>query len=241
MNIKADVEELQKIRDNCKYCVGTGYKLVETTKGIRYEDCRCIEKISRAIIIAEANIPKQYKDFDLRKLKRVFKEENKQSMELLRNFIAYLPNKISHGKGLWFAGPPGTAKSSIICYILLEAIKNNYSAFWARSSHMMSLKFEALKDPDARDQISKIINNVKILALEEIDKVYLASENSFQSQIFFEFLSDVHDANISLLLSSNEHPEKVLKDFPSFMHDRLATLVTVPLLGSSGRLGLEED
>jgi hypothetical protein len=53
--------------------------------------------------------------------------------------------------------------------------------------------------------------------------------------LFNEFLSDVHDANISLLISSNKRREDCEKSLPEFIVDRFKSLESVPFIGKSGR------
>lgn len=230
-----DTEYLNAIREECPHCKGEGVQIVDTAKGRRYEDCKCIEKIRQEIAVIEAQIPRPYRKFDLRQLKHRFKQRNEHSIEMLGKYISKLDKNIRSGSGLWFAGTTGTAKSSIICYLLRLALRSGFRAHFTRASTLMSLKFDALRDPETRHKLQDILYDKDILAIDEIDKVQLSSDSDFQRQLFFDALSEAYESGAALLVGSNDPPKKVLDKLPAFVHDRLGTLTVLPLLGESGR------
>ena len=233
--MRVDTEYLNEIRENCFYCNGEGVQLVETAKGRRYEDCKCIEKIKQEIAVIEAQIPKPYRKFDLRQLKKRFKVRNPESLENINRYLGSLDRNIRAGAGIWFTGTTGTAKSSIICYILRKSLQLGFRAHFTRASTLMSLKFDALRDVDERRRLQDILYEMDVLAIDEVDKVQLSSESDFQRQLFFDALSEAYESGAAILLGSNDHPKKVLQKFPTFVEDRLRTLKIIPLLGTSGR------
>jgi len=230
-----DTDYLNEIRENCPHCHGEGVQLVETAKGRRYEDCKCIDKIRQEIAVIEAQIPRPYRKFDLRQLKKQFKIRNETSIEQINKYLGSLEKRIKAGSGLWFAGTTGTAKSSIICYILRQALRAGMRAYFIRASTLMSMKFDALKDVEERRKLQKILYEMDVLAIDEVDKVQLSSDSDFQRQLFFDALSEAYESGAALLLGSNDAPQKVLQKFPTFVEDRLRTLKIIPLLGTSGR------
>ena len=69
-----------------------------------------------------------------------------------------------------------------------------------------------------------------------MDKVYLTTKpDSFGREIFYELLSDLYDAKIALLVSSNVIRDECEPRFPTFIQDRFRYLEDVPIFGESGR------
>jgi hypothetical protein len=97
------------------------------------------------------------------------------------------------------------------------------------------MKFDALSDRTVADLIDKIVYDVDILAIEELEKIYLSGEQSMNNNLFYEFLSDVYDAKKPLLISSNKLPEDVLPRFPTFIQDRIGRIPKVIFTGMSER------
>lgn len=228
---------LEDIRNNCTICGGSGVISTKTETGIHLEDCKCIRIIAKEIAMIKANIPEQYRSFTLKNLTKEFKTHGKNSEQLAKvdNYKSNLEKNIKEGRGLWFISNPGLAKSSIIVVILKQAIKEGYCAYFERASHLLSLKFAALKDEEARKKIEYIIDKVDILAIEELEKIYLMAEGSFQRQLFFEFMSDIYDSKKSILVSSNIGRDKVEINFPPYIIDRLKPLENIHFFGKSGR------
>lgn len=229
------IERLQSIVKSCAICNGTGMREVYEDDCIKLIDCDCVKKISSEISYIRAHIPKQYRDFDFDGLTESFLNKNKKSMDKIRSYIEDLKDNIENGKGMWMSSAPGLAKSSIIVHILKKAMNIGKLVYFDRASHLVTLKFEALRDMRARDRINYIIDEVDILAIEEIEKVYLSNNDAMNNQLFFEFLSDVYDSDKAILISSNIPPDEVESKYPSYVRDRLRNLDTVVFIGTSGR------
>jgi hypothetical protein len=184
----------------------------------------------------DANIPIQYRKWTFKNLERSFINKNRAPLSIVKQYIEKLGENIRKGNGLWFFSPTGLAKSSIICNILKKAIKQGFNPYFIRASHIVSLKFQAMRhDPQALATLSKMIRSTHILAIEEIEKVYLAEQSSMPNQHFYEFISDVYDANIALLISSNKVRDEYENTLPLFVRDRFKSLTSVPFFGKSGR------
>lgn len=239
MTWERELLELKKVKDSCTICGGSGYSQKEENGRIIFEDCSCVLRISKKLELIEANIPPQYWDFDFRNLTRKFREENSKPYTYLKNYLDNIKENVAKGKSFWLASSPGLAKSSIICYFLREAIKSGKTAYYSRTSHIISKKFEAFGNEDTRNFLEYLVNDVDIIALEEIEKVRLLSERDMINHLFNELISDLYDRNKAVLISSNIPRKEVLKMFPTYIQDRLSTLDYFPLLGKhSGRRGL---
>ena len=231
-----ELDKLRKIREDCTICKGCGYVPKKLSNGIRLEDCKCVQKISWAIKLIEANIPEKYRTWDFRSLNKEFLSNNEQNYAFLKGYLEKLEENIKKGKGFWLSSPPGLAKSSIGSYFLREAIKQGFSGYYIRASYLLTKKFEALRDPEAKEFIDFLLNENDVIVIEEIEKVYLLTELDMPNQLFFEFLSDLYDKNVTVFLTSNDSRRNILKKFPGYIQDRLATLEYMTLQGqTSGR------
>jgi len=238
-----EFNRLQRIRENCPVCGGLGYSETRKLDGkINLTDCICVQNISYELKMIEANIPTQYRHWTFKQLDKKIIKDNKKSIEKIKDYIENLKDNIINGKGLWFHAPPGLAKSSLICNILRKAIDRGFKPYFGRASHFISLKFQiARNDPDAKALLQHIFNSVDILAIEELDKVYLTTKpNSFGRELFYELLSDLYDARIALLVSSNVIRNECEPKFPTFIRDRFRYLEDIPIFGESGRKNLKK-
>jgi len=230
-----ELDELRKIRENCPDCKGTGYIPRKMSNCIRLEDCKCVQKIGWQIKLIEANIPEKYRSWDFRSLTKDFIVLNKDVYAYLKKYLENIEENIKKGNSFWLASEPGQAKSAIVNYFLREAIKKGLSGYYTRASHLLTKKFEALRDPEAKEFIESLLEK-DILIIEEIEKVYLLAELDMPNQLFFEFLSDLYDNSVTILLTSNEARKKVFMRFPNYVADRLMTLEYMVIQGTeSGR------
>lgn len=237
-----DLDRLQKIRSACTVCNGIGYKEVEKPDGVLIEDCACVQRIEKEIALIEANIPLTYRRWNMKKLNGQFLVTNKISIAHINKYIRNIDFNLNRGRGIWFAGPPGTAKSSMICYIMRMALNKKYSVYYDTASHLISLLFQSTmeRDPEARTIVKNIIKNVHLLAIEEIDKRDLGEKQtdrhgSMAGKLFYQFLSDVYNAGLSLMISSNETFEETIPTLPVWIQDRFKSLMFITIKGASGR------
>jgi len=235
---KKEYDRLQAIRENCIVCGGSGYKEKKKLDGtIHLADCTCVQNVSYELRMIEANIPSQYRHWTFKQLDKKIIKDNRKSIETIKSYIANLADNINKGNGLWFHSAPGLAKSSLICNILKKAIAQGFNAYFGRASHLISLKFQiARNDTAAKELLDHIFDSINILAVEELDKVYLTTKpDSFGRELFYELLSDLYDAKIALLVSSNVLRTECEPNFPLFIQDRFRYLADVPICGESGR------
>jgi DNA replication protein DnaC len=220
------------MRNDCPLCKGTG-SVVAVVDGVRKSvECSCLHAISEKARLLKAHIPEQYhvafgqKDFD-----PVFVKANKPCLVAVNAYLSNLEENIASGKGLWFTSSPGLGKSTIICEILKQALRAGLTAHFDRASHLLSTMFDAIKDQGAADYLDGI-KTVNIIAIEEIEKVYLLNDSAFGNITFYEFLSDLYDLKKPILLSSNESKKKVLAKYPDWLGDRLATIPEIMFCAS---------
>lgn len=231
-----EITKLQKIKDNCKFCGGIGVSADLSESGdLVINKCRCIKRIEKEIDLIRANIPPMYREFNLRKLTRAFKNKNEAAIEALKDYADNIEENIEKGRGLWMYSNPGLGKSSLISWVLKRALEKDHAAYFSRASHLVTKKLEALKQDDSKSLINYIVDKVDILALEEIEKVYLTSHEDFIPNLFFEFLSDLYDAKKAILISSNVDIAEALFKFPIYIQDRLKDVKVIKFVGKSER------
>jgi DNA replication protein DnaC len=229
------LKRFARIKEECKKCSGRGFSVVIENNSRTFVDCDCVLKIRKALSYIEANIPLRYVKWDISELTEEFQAENPIPYNYVIDYLANLRSNIDDGIGFWLAGPPGQAKSSIISYVMRRAVDVGAYCFFEKAANLHSKKFEALSSDAAKNFIINIIDSVELLAVEEIDKIYLKDDLSFNNKSFFDLISDIYDSNKALVISSNVRKDEVLKRFPPFISDRLSTLDYIELKGSSGR------
>lgn len=242
-----EARRLQRIKDTCPLCAGLGYKEITKSNVVEIVDCKCVKKIKDIVDLISVNIPFKYRSWNLTKLDSDFENANKSSINVIRAYIHELDENINRGKGLWMCSTPGLAKSSMIAYILRTALKKGFSPYYGKAADFVTLKFRALnKDEEgkaARKLLTFIKKDVEIIAVEEIEKVYLPGQESMPNTLFYEFISELYDAGVSLLVSSNVPPNEYLGTLPWYIQDRLKHLKIVPLRwgSKSGRTQAKSD
>lgn len=243
-----DFERLERIKKSCKICQGSGYKQTRLKGGsIRLDQCRCAIRIEREGKLIEANIPMAHRRWTLGDLNQDFRNRNPTAVRQVQKYIAELDHNIELGKGFWFCGPPGTAKSSIICAILKKAIEKNYRPYYDTAAHLVSLRFQDMSgDGEAKAILKNIMHDCHIVAIDEIDKRDLGQNKqyrniTFPDRLFYELLADLYNYQVPLMVSSNTHRDELEETLPSWIRDRFKSLTTVPLLVKSGRRDFTKD
>lgn len=225
---RKDKERIEQIKRGCTKCNGYGVTFVNG----EFEDCTCIASINRELKILAANIPLQYINFTPDRLTPTFKTGNAKALDEFMAFVGDL--RANSGQILWLSSAPGLAKSSLICWGLLRAFDQQLTPYFSRATQLLQLKLDALKQEDKRKELDYILEEVDVLAVEELDKVYSTAENFVTSQ-FFDLISDLYDLKKTLIISSNGDHASVGNTFPLFVRDRLSTARMITFTGVSGR------
>lgn len=220
----------QEDNEDCKLCGGSRSIEVFVSGSIRIEPCKCAtQEISRRRI-TDAGIPKRFYEWDLRNLQRDFRIKNKDSLEIVKNYVNHLPKRIREGKGLWVSAPAGLGKNSLLCYILRLALEKNYRAYYAKAQRILSIKLDSWKDSESRNILYRLTEGSHIVAISDMEKGPIGKNlDDFRVQNFYDVVSDIDDSKISLLISSNMPKMEVLKRMPGFMQMRFRPLKEVVL------------
>lgn len=222
----------------CKVCNGARIIPKRLEDGSVYlEDCSCVKKSVEEYQYEKANIPRQYWDFSFESLNDKFMERNAAQFKIVEEYSKNLRDNITNGNGLWFCSATGLGKSTVIVSILKLALQQGYRSYFIRTSKAVGAKFDALRNYQSADLINYIVDSVHILALEEIDKVFLSNDAAMNNQLYYEFLSEIYESKKALLVSSNTLPKEVMKKYPTFIQDRLRSLVPVVFVGVRSERG----
>ena len=195
--------------------------------------------MEQEVRLIESNIPLKHRRWDISQLTPGFTKKNQRAVDLVHRYVKFLPENIEEGEGLWLAGRTGTAKSAIACYILDKAAALGKSAYYETAAHITSLKFNEMRyDHDAKAIMRHIVRDVHILAIDELDKKYIGAHHvdrsgSIGDNLFYQFLSEIYNANIALIVCSSVLFDDVY--LPDWISDRFKALQKIPLGGGSGR------
>lgn len=232
------LNNIEKAKQNCTICAGTGYSIVIIDNAANINTCDCVRPyIQQYKYIVDSGIPKRYVNWTIDNLYDKFIKENQEAYEYICNYINNLDENIDNGISFWLASTPGLAKSSIAAYITRLAIDKGYKGYFCTAAKLLNEKFNALGSEESAEFIDYIVNDVQILVIEEIEKVYLKDDAAINNYLFYELLADIYDDNKTVIITSNKTRDEVCERLPDYIVDRLYTIDYIPLVGKySGRL-----
>lgn len=220
----------------CTVCNGSRILPKTLSDGrVFLDDCVCVKKLVAEAEYSRSNIPRQYWDCSFKTLTAKFRERNAGQLANVDHYLRHLAENIANGQGLWFCSAPGLGKSTLIVAMLKAALLQGYRTYFLRVSKAVGLKFEALRNAQSAALMNEIVTSVDLLALEEIDKVFLGTDDAMNNQLYYEFISDMYESKKALLVSSNKLPKDVMRKYPTFIQDRLRSLIPVVFVGLSER------
>jgi len=220
----------------CPKCNGTRVVLRKTSNGIVFDDCSCVAQDAWEYKLKLSNVPEKYRNFKLHDLSDDFLDENEEFINIVLDYMEHLPTRIKEGKGLFFQSDPGLAKSSLAALIVKRALEFNFTCYMGRMSRYISFKFEALRNPEIKDFIDKLVLDVDLLVIEEIEKVYMVGDADAMTEILVsEFFGELYDNKKPLIITSNL-PRGDLGKLPSHLLDRFDEMITdIVFVGESFR------
>jgi DNA replication protein DnaC len=231
-------DDIRKIKEAtigvvCKNkCGGTGS--IVSKNVIR--DCECLLEFQAQLAYLCAGIPKKYWNFTFDDLLPAFQKSNTIALKIISNYFERIPEMIFDGVGLYIQGKSGLAKSALASLILKEAKLLTYDCYCIRMSQLTKLVFESLNDPDKRDMLKWLKDDVQLLVIDEIDKDYrIQSTDGFAGNQINEFFGDVYNSKKALIVTSNLSKKDLSKVHALNVVDRLSELVDVVLVGESYR------
>jgi len=185
--------------DSCNICGGT--RIIETET--QTYKCECLQKFNDAYALAHANVPVAFRELTSRDLVETFKQENFDNFKRVRLYSRQLQKALDAGFGLFIEGENGTGKSFIATLILKHAIKNGYSGYFILMSDLVNAAFEALRDPDVKRDLEKLITKIDFLVIDEVDKGFQDQSDTVQKILLPLFKKRCDYYKKPLIVTSN--------------------------------------
>lgn len=200
------------------------------------KDCICRIEFKRRVKLIAANIPKKHQDFSFEVLSTKFQADNFRALEIMTKYRDKIDSMIEKGIGLYIQGQVGLAKSALSYSILQYAAERGIVCYATRMSKITYLTFQALSDSSARDQMEWILNDVKLLFIDEIEKDFkVGNTQEFSGTRVNEFFSSLYDSKKSLIITSNLPKNDLRQVHADNVVDRFQELADVILVGESFR------
>jgi DNA replication protein DnaC len=214
-------------------CGGKGAVL----KNSVFVNCECVEEFERRLRLIQANVPKKYWNFNLRKLTKEYSEQNKVPLEIIKKYIEKISKLTEEGVGLYIQGTYGLAKTALSHYILKESIKQDIVCYSISMSKLTNILYNTREEENI-ERIEWIKKDVQLLFIDEIEKEYSSDNSStFMGSLVNDFFRSLYDTKKSLIITSNLS-KKALKESKVHAHnitDRFEELVDIVLTGNSFR------
>lgn len=219
-------------------CGGSGSLLIKKEGLVEFVDCNCIKEFRKQAVLIKANIPPKHWDFSLRNLTAVFLNDNREEVDLIKNYCNNIQAVVDAGAGLFIQGISGLAKSALAYYILKKALDSNIEGYTVRMSTLTTYLLESFKDDKIKQLLDWIKQDVRILVIDEIDKDYKISRvDTFSGLHVNEYLSYLYDKKVALVVTSNTpfvRTELERVHAPNIV-DRFMELTPITLTGESYR------
>lgn len=190
---------------------------------------RCAEELHRRRLL-EAGVPWVYVDMEYTDIKpRTDVPGFSAALEGAMAFSADLADNLSTGRGLTFAGDPGTGKTLLPALILKAAVRANIHVMFVRAHSM----FEGLKPGDDADSFRESLYTVPLVVVDDLGTEYRSEWTLCE---FDALVSERHAAERSTIISTNYYNVELAKVYAPRVIDRLNERNTVfEFRGSSYR------
>lgn len=227
--------KLEHIGKTCNNkCNGTGTFLESN----HWTDCECVLAFRHQIELLSANIPKKFWSFTLADLNEKFKNDNKDSLQIIYKFYELFEESLKEGVGLYLQGVSGLAKTAIASDILRYGLNHNKVGYFIHMSEIPKMLMREDIDGN-KEKLKWILDDVEILVIDEVEKVYKLDNTttSLAGTQFNEYFRKLYDSNKTIIVTSNMSKQH-LKDSGAHADnilDRLNALIDVIFTGDSFR------
>jgi DNA replication protein DnaC len=184
-----------------------------------------------------ANIPANYHSFNFDHVIDIWSNDVAND-EPIENYILYYKNlekARNNGTGLFLSGTHGLAKTTAATVILLEAIRQKFTAYFISMTDLVDFITSGWKDYNLKLKYQYIVTNVDFLVVDDIGRDYHVQ--SSQSTQFLDklFVTRCNQKKVTILTSMHD-----ITSSSTIFNDSLVTLlksnlIEIKLIGSDIR------
>lgn len=146
--------EKHTLIDSCSKCKGLDF------------NCECYRKYDIEVRKVRANIPVKYRKANLSELRA---KEAAAPKEILNGYIDKLSVHRKNGKGLYLWGSAGTAKTYSGCAVLIKALEQGYSAYFATLDAVID---GILRNRSTAGSFVSLLQSVSFLMIDDVGYAY---------------------------------------------------------------------
>jgi len=213
----------QKYCVDCTVCNGTGILGEE-----EFVKCICLIRFNNAYALAHAHIPPAFRDLTKQNIDPGFQQENAENLNRVAQYTKQHAKALETGFGLFIQGGNGTGKSFIATLILKRALEDGYSGYFVLMSDLVDASFAALRDPEVKRDLEKVIQETDFLVVDEIDKGFQDQHDNVQRILLPLFKKRCDYLKKPLIVTSNvmksDIAHTVGKTIAAMFSERLAEI-----------------
>lgn len=183
--------------DRCPQCAGLDLS------------CACYPRYFLEIAKAEAAIPIKYRNFSLSSINQP------ESKLIVASINAYVKNLKVHkpkGRGIYLWGNTGNAKTALASIILIEALKQGYTAYFTDLIKCMEFVTDGWKDEAVKANFGIKVLQSQFLVIDDVGKEY-KSKTGFTEAHFDMIFRERANNLLPTILTSNLAPTEIATDY----------------------------
>jgi len=186
----------QKIKENCKECVGTGCSI-------------CLSKMSRMDRYALSNIPVEYWNLSFKDFSGDSKFKN-----LIRLKIENISDLYDNGKSFMFSGGLGTGKTYTACCILKRAIASGYTGLYTTMADVVANMLS--REIDTAKYYNELLDK-DFLVIDEFSSHWIfpseKAEQLFGTSLEYVLRTRFQNQLPTILCSNNDDVDQIFGGF----------------------------
>lgn len=186
----------QKIKENCKECVGTGCSI-------------CLSKMSRMDRYALSNIPVEYWNLSFKDFSGDSKFKN-----LIRLKIENISDLYDNGKSFMFSGGLGTGKTYTACCILKIAVTSGYTGLYTTMAGVVANMLS--KEVDTAKYYNELLEK-DFLVIDEFSSHWIfpseKAEQLFGTSLEYVLRTRFQNQLPTILCSNNDDVDQIFGGF----------------------------
>lgn len=199
---KVSADEIHALKkkycDDCTICRGA--RILDDDNLVK---CTCLNQFNAAYALAHANIPMAFREMTSQDIDERFKQENREYFHRVQLYTQQQDKALKMGFGLFLQGTNGSGKSFIATLILKHALRKGHSGYFILMSDLINATFEALREPEVRKDLEKLVVQTDFLVIDEIDKGFQDQNDNIQKMLLPLFKKRCDYFKKPLIVTSN--------------------------------------